>query len=216
MNYLTHYYFFEKKDRPYYNCGLIFPDWLSAYGRIKFNFEIVTQNGYELDLKEGVLSHYLGDKIFHSSVYFKTYAHGIKELLETTSLNKDKLRFTFLAHVLLEMTIDRILLKINSDLGLSFYQSLAQCDTSYLLRFAKNNSAADDNFLALIQQFQKHQFVLKYNRTDVFIKSLVRIAQRVGIDINDSQALELMGKVDEIESYVKGGFTQLHLLFIKN
>ena len=114
------------------------------------------------------------------------------------------------------MTIDRILLKINSDLGLSFYQSLAQCDTSYLLRFAKNNSAADDNFLALIQQFQKHQFVLKYNRTDVFIKSLVRIAQRVGIDINDSQALELMGKVDEIESYVKGGFTQLHLLFIKN
>lgn len=212
MNYISHFYFFSKED-PYYNCGLIFPDWLAAYKRLKLHTPIKAITNNEKQLNSGIQNHFLGDKIFHGSDYFKEQTHGIKLILEQSSLDKDKFRFSFLAHLLLEMMIDRILLKRDPKLGSTFYEQLDACDDDLLLYFAQENSAVDEGFKILIQKFKQYRFILNYIESDKFVYSLTRITSRVGIVFDDNQSREIIELIGMIEEYVNRNLEQLFLLF---
>lgn len=213
MNYLAHYYFFGRKSDPYYNCGLIFPDWLGAYGRRKFIPHIQAEGPGESALKEGILHHYKGDKIFHGSAFFSENAHGIKSILEQTSLDKERLRFAFLSHLLLEMTIDRLLLKRNRNTGTEFYESLDQCDTNRLLAFAIKNSTCDEGFRELMNRFKEHRFLLHYIKNDTFVYSLNRIIGRVGLQMSAGEMKELEAILPLIEELIEKNWHSLTNLF---
>jgi hypothetical protein len=213
MNFISHFYFFKKGQDPYYNCGLIFPDWLAAYNKTKFQLQILTQNTNEERLEAGIQNHLLGDKMFHGSDYFREQTHGIKLLLEKSTLDKDQFRFSFLAHIILEMMIDRLLLLKDPNIGTSFYDNLDSCDDNLLLYFALRNSRVDEGFLTLIQKFKRHRFILQYIKTDVFVYSLNRSIGRVGLNLNDDQGREMMELLDTIEAYVNDNIQGLFSLF---
>jgi hypothetical protein len=213
MNYLSHFYFFKKENDPYYNCGLIFPDWLASFKRTKLVSNIVTGNNTEERIAAGVQNHFLGDKIFHSSSYFREHTHGIKLLLEKSNLDKEKFRFSFLAHILLEMMLDRLLLLKNPYLGTDFYDNLDKCDEDILLYFAMRNSRTDEGFLTLIQKFKQYRFLLQYIRTDSFVYSLSRITGRVGIIFNEKEQEEMVRQINIIEAYVNDSLIDLYPLF---
>ncbi|MCX6189657.1 MAG: hypothetical protein NTW54_08670 [Bacteroidetes bacterium] len=213
MNYLSHFYFYSKEHNPYYNCGLIFPDWLSSYQRLRLNKPIIATNRSEEHLVKGIQNHFLGDKTFHSSDYFKEHTQAIKRILEKTSLDKNRFRFSFLAHVLLEMMIDRLLLLKNSELGSLFYDNLDACDDELLLYFAQNNSDADEGFKLMIQKFKQYRYILQYVDVDTFVYSFRRIASRVGIVFEEMELTEIKGQIRVIENIVERSFSKIVTLF---
>jgi hypothetical protein len=213
VNYLAHFFFYKEEDNPYHNCGLIFPDWIAAYKRSRLNPKIVTRNEQEEALYSGIQKHLLADKIFHGSPYFMEYTNGIKLLLEESGLDKDKFRFSFLAHIILEMMIDRLLLLKYTDLGTSFYDNLDACDDDLLVYFAQRNSKVDDGFKTLVEKFKLHRFLLSYVNTDNFVYSLNRITGRVGITFNEAHGRQLHERVKPIEAYVSEGLPSLFRLF---
>jgi hypothetical protein len=213
LNYLSHYYFTHKEGDPYYNCGTIFPDWLAAYHRCKFNRELLAVNPEEERITAGIKMHYLADKTFHSSEFFQDATHDIKLILEKGKLDKEKFRFSFLAHLILEMMADRILLKKDPDIGHRFYHDLDLCDAGLLLEFAKRNSSCDENFIQLISGFRQHRFILHYINDLSFIYSLNRITGRVGISFNNEEQEELAKSMILIEDYVNENWKKLLKLF---
>lgn len=213
MNYLSHFYFFNKPNTPYYNCGLVFPDWLGAYKRKRLSKNLIIDTANEQELAAGIEHHFLGDRIFHGSEYFKEHAHGIKLILEKTSMNKDLFRFSFISHVILEMMIDRLLLLKHPHLGTQFYDNLDACDDTQLLYFAQRNSSADEGFKTMVEKFKHYRFILGYVNTGNFVYSLNRIIGRVGINFNESQVVELTAVIPEIENYIDTNWNKLFILF---
>jgi hypothetical protein len=213
LNYISHYRFFHRKNDPYFNCGLIFPDWVAAYKRNRFTADIIASGIEEEKLKEGIGLHYYGDKKFHGSEFFEEARHGIKLILEQSGLDKEKFRFSFLSHLLLEMMIDRILIKDNPALGLEFYDSLDLCNLDLLVRFAINNSGVDEGCRELISGFRQHRFILHYTNDEGLAYSLSRITRRVGISFSDAELKMMMLKFPEIESYIISKWKGLEELF---
>jgi hypothetical protein len=215
LNYISHYFFFHHKGEPYFNCGLIFPDWIAAYKRNKLNSKIITASSEEKKLEEGILLHYYGDKIFHGSTFFEESRHGIKNILEKSKLDKEKFRFTFISHLVLEMMIDRILIKKDPELGIEFYESLDQCDLDKLVNFAVKNSGIDEACRELISGFRQHRFILHYANDEGFAYSLARITKRVGIIFSEQDMKELSSHLIEIESYIISRWEGLEKIFKK-
>ncbi len=186
------------------------------YDRGKFNKVLVSNNPLELKLTAGIECHLLGDRLFHGSDYFKQYTHGIKLILERSTLNKDVFRFSFLSHVLLEMMIDRLLLTKKQDIGAQFYDNLSLCNEDLLLYFAQRNSTVDERFVTVIQKFKHHKFILNYTNTDAFVNSFCRTIGKVGIIFSEAQKKEVTELMSVIEKYIDESMSTLFLLFARH
>ena len=174
MNYLSHYYVANCPSNPNYTLGLLLPDFLRKQTK-KFRLanekipQLSTSSQY---FHKGVLCHYKADELFHSSDFFKKHLTNIQEEWKAYEFeNLHKYKF-FLAHVLLEMMLDRILIQTNPRVCERFYKHLANINKKEYIAYSTEmqipNAISSKIFLDY-QVFLKNQYLQKYLYKTKFI-----------------------------------------------
>lgn len=167
MNYLTHYYYNIRHPlltsvSPEFHFGAALPDILSVYDR-HLRFHPSEIRAIQSELGHGILNHLEMDAFFHRSVFFKNSYEGIRILLTQTVPKELDIRPFFLAHVLVEILLDHLLLVQSPDLGRRFYSAIGSVDIKETIRlleahFSKRLYGLDE----LINKFLVTRFLESY------------------------------------------------------
>lgn len=184
MNYFAHFIADGMPDRPYYNLGLILPDLMGIFDRKwkvnKTNTEQITDDNVK-DLLAGINRHEAIDKAFHQSTFFSTNKNAIQENLSLHDFNNPPYRLFFLSHIMLELIIDRILVKEFPDKARELYNQLEHIDKQKLKDlFRQTGSEYKPGFWNFFMKFRDYRFVLNYVNDDSLIEVLNKVSQRVG------------------------------------
>ena len=127
MHYLSHFYCELPQNNPYFVIGLAIPDLTPGFSK-SYNSVIkksVVTNNRELELiHQGILSHYGADKRFHQFGLFNEFMAMALQAFLTEGLNRERLRLSVLAHVAVEMMIDRQIVLEYEHLCVEYYDML--------------------------------------------------------------------------------------------
>lgn len=182
MNFLAHHFFYANGD-PYHNAGLLLPDWSrSAEGKRKLDWSKKSKNNKQFEaLWEGCQKHYEADSWFHDCDYFVE----ITEKLETdlTKLQSEGLfleqRKWFLAHILAEVLLDRLIIDKHPKALDAFYRDLNLVPfahiKSFLLEAGKDGMGRFEQGHAA---FLNSEFLRYYATFGGLTESLNRVVQR--------------------------------------
>ena len=133
MNFISHFYLDRNLDDSLFFVGVSTPDLVSVFdrtirlkeGRMPLIMENEATKG-EISFYNGVIRHFEVDKLFHTSDFFYSETEKIKNLLQE-EFGKDHVpRAFFVAHVLFELILDRILIHHNNTLLPTFYDHLSR------------------------------------------------------------------------------------------
>lgn len=181
MNFLAHHFFYAT-DNPHHNAGLILPDWSrSAEGKRKLEWDSSTEHKPFMALWEGCKKHYEADGWFHDCQYFIESTALIEK--DLALLQEDGLLLTqrkwFLAHILSEVLLDRLIME-KHPLALDiFYKDLNAVPftdiESFLLQAGKDNMG---RFPQGHAGFLSSEFLRFYSSYDGLTESLNRVVQR--------------------------------------
>ncbi len=164
MHFLSHFYTELPADDPLYVAGLIIPDLTRGFSKA---YNSVLKNSLypeEKALKEvhsGILKHYEGDKKFHNSILFMQHCSSLTQSFIKEELSRKRLRLSVIAHLAIEMLIDRHIMLENETLCVEFYSTLERVDEkvlgTYFDRFALHHEKSSffTNFIA----FKQRQFL---------------------------------------------------------
>ncbi len=207
MNYLSHFYIHQKPNNAYYNLGLILPDFARA-NVASFKVEPHLSQAAFIQIYQGCMAHYSADKIFHSSTFFTHYTEQYKNILYTSPFSKSFNRRWFLAHILFEMMIDRLLINHQIKVCVDFYNNLQNIDEATLALFVKNYQCKNlDVLLKNFNHFCQAKYIFKYADNNSFVYSINRVLQQAGVTskatgISDEDKIVLQQCIDKIEQSI--------------
>ncbi|MBX2844835.1 MAG: hypothetical protein KTR13_01370 [Saprospiraceae bacterium] len=186
MNYFSHYHILDNQESPFLTLGAILPDLArDAKPQYESLFEVKLPVGNNRDLQVGIWSHIESDKYFHNGDFFKTTTKEISAIIrgsEEVSLTK----YTyFLAHILLELIIDHLLILKNPEQLVRFYQLISQTNDAEIASFIREHLPQYDVefFLSKKEQFLKKQFLRDYSDTTTLVNVSYHILRKVGIHL---------------------------------
>jgi len=184
MNFLSHYYLDREISDDYFTVGLITPDLISFSNR-KMRITRKTIEKYDfnqnkldfLSFSAGMIFHINIDKWFHMSHFFK---QNMKSLMSDFRLQTNESLPEFYAHVLLEIFIDRFLIKQESSLVDDFYSTHRNFDFNKLTPFFETfTNFNSPNFLDFASKFTNASFFYDYNHFNKIKKILKSISKRI-------------------------------------
>lgn len=180
MNYFSHYYYAHHPSDVYFNVGLILPDFSrSALGarRLKLS-EPRAQLHFE-SLRMGCLEHYRADEVFHASTFFNEMEREINQDLK--QMNSNGQRRWFMAHILVEMLLDRVLMEKDPGALDRFYSDLELVDWNEVGRFLLDSGKTDiEAFVKHQEGFRKYRFIYQYQEAWGMVEALGRVVLRTG------------------------------------
>lgn len=182
MNYLAHFYIDRKTNNPYYNAGLLLPDISRDF--VKSYKEDRVQPGHREhhNLHQGCRQHYTSDKHFHGSGFFDAHQDAFNRLVKNAALSDQVDRRWFIAHVLFELMLDRMIVKHHPEIVDDFYLAMDEINhgilKDYLLAFGARNPEA---FLIRFGHFCAVRYIYLYADTNKLVYSLSRIMMRAGL-----------------------------------
>jgi hypothetical protein len=183
MNYFSHFVVDHHPNNYEYNTGLFLPDvtksWVKTFRHPEpdSNFSV-----HQHELLKGCLKHYHSDKLFHGSDFFKKYYQALNTEIKSAGLSDRVERKWFISHIMLELLIDRVIVKAYPTLLDAFYESLEKVDHDNLRSFLKYyGMKKDDEFFRFFNHFREVRYIYYYTDNNKFIYSLNRIMMRVNI-----------------------------------
>ena len=215
MNFLSHYYIDWEIDDPHYTLGKILPDLLRNFKkglRIKASEDIAIEFEYLQPLHKGIENHHQVDFHFHNSDFFKKYSNEIKVILKTEAYDSIRKYYYFYAHILLEMMLDRLLLKKNREIGTKFYEQLREIKKETISGFLRYNGVdiPAKEFFNYLSGFVNARYLFEYIDNDKLLYALGRINYRAGLYHFTSADFEkLKGKVGDIESLLHEDYLEI-------
>ncbi len=149
--------------------------------------DVLARNPVHQSLLSGVNRHYAIDRVFHDSAFFKKHTTLIKSLLMENEISNMPKRQYMVAHVMLEIMLDRMLLKHEKKIGEKFYSLLEQVDAAQLentLVRCGTNQKIIDILLVKLQRFIHYRYLLTYTENESLIYALHRIYIQINPDSN--------------------------------
>lgn len=180
MNFLSHFFFDSKGGNPYYNLGLILPDLMGMFRRgwkIPESEPPETLSVSSLEIYRGLNTHHSADAFFHNSKFFKKYTRQLKRELTRNGIQNPHKPF-FIAHVMLEVLIDRNLIKQDERLPEHFYKDLDFITKDSLVTFFNETDKWPEGFWDLFQKFRTERYAYAYLDPKKVIYTLNRILDR--------------------------------------
>lgn len=183
MNYLSHFYIDQKPDNHYYNVGLLLPDFARNHVT-SFSKSALFEKEEHRQIHAGCMAHYAADKKFHSSDFFEHYTEAFRNHLKAAPFSDSFQRRWFLAHILFEMMIDRLLVKHINGLCKNYYHSLDKIEAIVLGEFLQLNQAKNPNeLLRNFNHFRNAKYIFQYIDNNTLVYSLSRVLQYVGVSV---------------------------------
>jgi hypothetical protein len=119
------------------------------------------------------------DRHFHSSEYFITYSHQLKNLL-APAIEGSPVKPFFLGHIALELILDNLLITTNKISVDDFYDHMKDCDDELIQDFLTFAGLADTyKFFRFFNGFKKDGYLHTYSETPKIAYALKRICMRV-------------------------------------
>ncbi|MBI1223581.1 MAG: hypothetical protein GC180_13345 [Bacteroidetes bacterium] len=184
MNFLSHHFFYALDDA-WHNTGLILPDWSrNAKGRRKLEWKKSEGSPeFHFRLWSGCQKHYEADEWFHDCHYFLACCEQVESDLGLAQQGGLFLgqRKWFLAHLLAEMLLDRLIIEKYPGALDSFYSDLIKVPFRDLKDFLLTSGKIDmANFERSHRGFIESEFIRYYIDDRGLAESLSRVVQRTG------------------------------------
>lgn len=180
MNFLSHYYYDHKPGEEYFNLGLIFPDLLRNFvpgariepGGAKHEAES------SIALQQGCISHVNSDIKFHDSEVFKGLTNNVTQLIRNS---RDPIRRDFfVAHIFVELLLDRSLLLVNPDLASRLYSDYERVDSQAIKQFLSSYDFDKfEQFKYGFERFLGTRYLEHYVDPQIILYSTERICTRM-------------------------------------
>lgn len=205
MNFLAHFYLDRDHPSSDFVIGAATPDLLSIYNsglRIKAghvdHLSAARRSHVDPQFLAGLERHFHADRVFHSSPLFATETQLFSRWLEDEFVDQDVPRKYFIAHIILELLLDKVLIARNPDLLQSYYKHFENLKPFDRICKASEEVAAHPlpNYDSFLQKFTENQYLYHYQEYDHLIYILRRLLRRVGIEnasfLEDTRFLKLM------------------------
>ena len=181
MNYFSHFFVDGIDNQHEFNTGLLLPDItrgkIKSFRQIQFFDTASNQNFFG-----GCAAHYHADKKFHASEFFNDILSQSSLIINKAKFNHDLNRKWFLAHILVELMLDRILVRLYPDTLDKFYKSLNSINDDDLATFLTLYGMKDiEEFFEFFNHFRKVQYIYYYTDNNKFVYSLNRIMIKAGV-----------------------------------
>jgi acyl carrier protein phosphodiesterase len=207
MNFLSHYHVVAPAT-PYATVGSVLPDLVRMFDREErlHLLQPPSNEGLSPELaaiNQGVDWHLQVDQKFHQTNFFEENARYIKQYLQEQSFSQYPRFLYFVAHILLELLLDRLLVKRERPVARQFYSRLEAVERlpviSYLNR--QKNVQYPEAFWKKFTQFREKQYVFDYAHNENFIYALNRVIARTGNQGFAEQDFELLAQcIDHFET----------------
>ncbi len=181
MNFLSHYYFDKDINNPYHILGIVLPDLLkNADKNIIIHPEKLNHPNSEINsIITGWKKHLEVDRYFHSSSFFTSHSHQLKNIL-APSIAGSPVKPFFLGHIALELILDNLLLTTEKIATNSFYTHLNNCDNEVIAQFLNfAGLQTTERFFEFYEKFKSSRYLETYVETEKIAYALKRICMRV-------------------------------------
>lgn len=206
MNYLSHYYFplsngqSENTISSYYSLGSILPDLARSYNkkwRLRKVKDKSPKGSFMSQIDRGIKDHHAVDRLFHSSAFFNEYSRLIQQKLRDSGFMSLPRHLYFIAHIMLELLLDRVLINKEDGLCSKFYLSLNSIPIHDLRAYMKRQKIIDniDRFIDYFCQFIEKNYLFGYTDNSRFIFALNRVIMTTG---NKGFMEEDYGKLEKV------------------
>lgn len=180
MHYLSHYYTEIGNNNPLFAVGLIIPDLVPGFSK---TYNQVLKNApepAELQLKQlhkGIMAHYEGDRRFHNSPLFMQQISRTIQSMVNAGLNRQKLRLSVIAHIAVEMLIDRQIIIQHPGVCNDFYQDISNATNHDLIAFFDLHSleVQKRDFLTKFQFFKDMRYLYQFNDLERIVYALDKV-----------------------------------------
>ncbi len=198
MNFISHYYLVRLEKNPHYTLGNILPDLAKVVHK---NLRIQEKNLQQTEIKaysnisKGIIFHHYTDLLFHRSAFFHTYTDLINKELKAIEFELIVKYKYFIAHIMLEIILDKILIIRNNHLCDDFYNELTKVKKETILNYFTliKKEKLGPRFYYFFDQFRKEQYIRQYLHNENIIFALGRVYQRVtGIDFSEKDKQKLL------------------------
>ncbi len=184
MNFLSHYYFDRDVTNCYHTLGTVLPDLLkNADKTIVLHPEKLQHTNASVNLIiNGWNKHLAVDRYFHSSDFFLTHSHELKNLL-APAIEGSPVKPFFLGHIAIELILDNLLITTNKITVDNFYKHMVGCDSEIIQEFLTFAGLKDTTrFFRFFEGFKRDGYLHTYEQTDKISYALKRICMRVWND----------------------------------
>ncbi|MFN8286495.1 MAG: hypothetical protein U0V74_07075 [Chitinophagales bacterium] len=180
MHFLSHYYTEMPANNPLFVAALGIPDLTSGFSKIynslvKNSIEPVDANlGW---VRKGVLAHYEGDKKFHNSPLFMQQQQAFTQSFTEAGLDRTRLRLSVLAHIAVELMLDRQILLYDQNICHQFYDLVDKADEQVLQNYFDSLSleGQKQEYLKRFHFFKQRRFLVLFDDLESIVFGLNRV-----------------------------------------
>jgi hypothetical protein len=210
MHFLSHYYTELPSNNPLFVVALGIPDLTPHFARA-YNSKLkkaAFPAEHELSsIHQGVLRHFAGDAKFHSSPIFVQQVHQAVASMVKEGMNRERLRLSVIAHLAVEMLIDRQIVIQQPHVCNEYYALVGNADEtvlhSYFIHFGLKQEK--NVFSERFAFFRQRQFIFLFNDLENIVFGLNRIynaVTKVELTVNEKAQLKAaLYNIDNIIRY---------------
>ncbi len=215
MNFLSHHYIIHKDARPYYSLGNILPDLTRIVHkdfRISTEIHLNTRDNKIQEIVDGAKFHHYADSVFHNSSFFKQNDTFILKRLKSLNLESIDKYLYFLSHIMLEIILDRILVKRDPHVCDHFYESLKQVKYTVIGTFFDQIGKGEysEKFQQFFEHFKAEQYLREYVHNESVIFALNKVYQRIiDIEFTAEDKKKINDIIPEIEAHIEPHYPKM-------
>lgn len=215
MNFIAHYIYEGELDNPLFTAALGIPD-LTARFSYSYN-KLIKHAAWPSEKKhrhihQGILRHYAADKKFHASPHFSQLVSNFIRHATHAGIDRGSIRASVIAHIAVEMMLDRFILMQNPAVVYDYYKLLDNADTEslegYFLHL--NMSLEKQDFITKFQFHKKNRFLLMFNELDKIAMGIGRIyASATKSTLSETEQKQLIAALYNIENDMRYSWQNL-------
>jgi hypothetical protein len=193
MNFFSHYYLDKENTDKWFLFGTLLPELLPHFNEKmrKAVSDYTTINPVKVheSIYKGIQRHYEVDRHFHNSTFFKEKTAIIKKgVLENQHLQPVHYRTFYLAHIWLELMIDRVLIKNdNGALVERFYDFMETLEEQEIERYFAIIGKPEifNDFKQTFERHKRIKYLFYYVDNEKFVGALLRLYSNINPSIFD-------------------------------
>ncbi|MBL0310118.1 MAG: hypothetical protein IPP77_10690 [Bacteroidetes bacterium] len=184
VHFLSHYYTEQPNQSPFFVAGLGIPDLTPGFARIHNSIILKKPAPEQDDLKEihqGIVRHYAGDKWFHASALFAKHVSLFCSAFLKEGLDRERLRLSVIAHIAVEMMIDRQIMLTERIVCERFYEKIMMADEKMLLCYFDFLKLGKEKnvFISRFGFFKEKKFLFLFEEIEKMVFGVDRIYSTV-------------------------------------
>lgn len=209
MNLLSHYYLDHNHPSAYFKLGVLLPDLVRGFNK-KLRKAVFSQQPVlpeHQQLVEGIRKHYAADAVFHNSAEFAFFCKLIGESLTAERFPSLQRRKYFMAHVFVELLLDRLLEKHSPHLSVNMRYDLGKTDAGVLKSYFTylEKPVHHNEFFDNFNWLYRSKPLLFYSDNEMFGKALLRVYQRINpVPASTTEAEHLVTLANAVEEQHRG------------